>query len=709
MLIHLYKFFFLKNLYILVNQFGLPIKNVIVIKKTALFVLTIIATFYLEGCNDEKKQKASNHPKSQVSTTIPSKIIPFFQHWNLILGDGSNVGQAIDYENKDFFYALNDGADDWVVFKTPNAGNTHGTSNNTRTELAQLKKWSPFTDSKLNATLKVMNVSSTGDARVASSYSVVVGQIHSADGHENEPLKIFYKKFPGHKKGSLFWNYEINTAGDDNSKRWDYSYPIWGYDFSVVGTGEDSYPPEPEEGIALGEPFSYEVEVKDGIMYLKFSREGHKTKTFTKNLVESSFTSASEIPEQVKELFFPIGQDGVERQNAYAEEGLFFKLGSYNQTNGKSPQTNRVWCSGAVTHNGDLQKQYADGNFAEVWFDSASIEISNDAFSNSGYFEANDGLSKKVVYPHRVIPFMDKFKILLGDGTRVEDLVEYENKDFFYTVIDGTRRWVVYKTPNSGVTSPNSSNTRTELHEKKEWVPEIGGRLTGTCKIMQVSETGDARVAASFSTVVGQIHSGEGHENEPLKIFYKKFPGHTKGSVFWNYEINTQGDDNSGRWDFSTAVWGYDMSAVGTGKSEYPPEPVDGIALGEEFSYEVNVFEGIMYLTFKSKNHPTRTFTKNLISSEYVNSSDIPDQVKKLFGPLGQEGTEKINAYKGELNYFKQGAYNQTNGKSPNTNSVWHTGAETYGGDIAKQYENGCYTEVWFRAASVGPGVPPSK
>ncbi len=95
-------------------------------------------------------------------------------------------------------------------------------------------------------------------------------------------------------------------------------------------------------------------------------------------------------------------------------------------------------------------------------------------------------------------------------------------------MIDGTRRWVVYKTPNSGVTSKNSSNTRTELHEKREWTPEEGGKLTGTCKVMQVSISGDARVAASYSTVVGQIHSGEGHENEPLKIFYKKFPGHTK-------------------------------------------------------------------------------------------------------------------------------------------------------------------------------------
>lgn len=675
-------------------------------RNTTLYSTLLILGLYLTltSCNN-----TTNNPKStEAKTTVyPSDVTPFFNHWNLILGDGSNAGQATDFENKDFFYTTNDGERDWVVYKTPNAGNTHGTSNNTRTELAQLKKWSPMTEAKLNATLKVTNVANTGDARVAATYSVVVGQIHSADGHENEPLKIFYKKFPGHSKGSVFWNYEINTAGDDNSGRWDYSYPVWGYDFSVVGPEPNTYPPEPEDGIALDEEFTYEVKISDGMMSLKFTSEGHETKTFTKNLISSEYAEASDMPKQVKNLFVPIGQDGVERPNAYADEGLFFKLGSYNQTNGKDPKVNKVWCSGAETHDGDIQKQYADGNYAEVWFKSATIEVSDDAISNAGYFAANDGLSKKAVYPSEVIPFMDKFKMLMGDGTNVENLVDFEHKEFFYTVIDGTRRWVVYKTPNSGVTSKNSSNTRTELHEKREWTPEEGGKLTGTCRVMQVSVSGDARVAASYSTVVGQIHSGEGHENEPLKIFYKKFPGHSKGSVFWNYEINTEGDDNSGRWDYSTAVWGHDMSIIGTSKEDFPAEPEDGIELGKEFSYEVNVYKGIMYLIFKSDGHETKTFTKNLIKSEYVNPSDMPEQVKKIFVPIGQDGTERAIAYSGELNYFKQGAYNQTNGKDPETNMVWCAGAETYGGDIAKQYENGCYTEVWFRDCTVGPGTAP--
>ena len=324
-------------------------------KKAIFRLFTIILFIQFLGCTENSKP-----------SQIPSKVIPFFQHWNLILGDGSNVGKAIDYQNKDFFYVTGHAEEKWVVFKTPNAGNTHGTSNNTRTELAQLKKWSPLTDAKLDATLKVMSVASTGDARVAATYSVVVGQIHSADGHQNEPLKIFYKKFPGHTKGSVFWNYEINTDGEDNSERWDYSYPVWGYDFSVVGTDEDTFPKEPADGIALEEEFSYKVEVKEGVMNLTFTSEGHPTKTFSKNLINSEYNTEADIPKQVQKLFFPIGQDGVERKNAYAEEGLFFKLGSYNQTNGKSPQVNRVWCSGAETHGGDLQKQYADGNYAEV-------------------------------------------------------------------------------------------------------------------------------------------------------------------------------------------------------------------------------------------------------------------------------------------------------------------------------------------------------
>ncbi|WP_243739420.1 polysaccharide lyase family 7 protein [Flavicella sediminum] len=356
----------------------------------SMLILSLL--FVLTSCKNKK-----NKPSTETNTTkakekvYASDVIPFFDHWKLILGDGSNAGIATNFEDKKFFYTENDGKTNWVVFKAPNAGDTHGTSNNTRTELAQSKKWYPKTaNDQLTATLKVMNVSATGDARVAASHAVVVGQIHSADAHENEPLKIFYKKFPGHTKGSVFWHYEINTAGADNSFRWDYSTAVWGNDFSFVGTEANTYPKEPTEGIELGEEFSYKIEVKEGLMHLTFSSKGHETKTFTKNLIVSEYASKADIPMQTQKLFVPIGQDGVERKNAYTGEGLFFKLGAYNQTNGKSPEVNKNWCSGAETHGGDIPKQYEDGNYAEVWFKTASISVSNAAVSNKGYFEKND-------------------------------------------------------------------------------------------------------------------------------------------------------------------------------------------------------------------------------------------------------------------------------------------------------------------------------
>ncbi|WP_299315290.1 polysaccharide lyase family 7 protein [uncultured Aquimarina sp.] len=332
----------------------------------------------------------------------------------------------------------------------------------------------------------------------------------------------------------------------------------------------------------------------------------------------------------------------------------------------------------------------------------------NSCFDSNTTKNSKNDDTKTTVYPSDVIEFMDDWSVLTGDGTRTEELANYEQKDFFYVSNDGETDWVVYKTPNAGITSKNSSNTRTELGQKKHWIPKMGGKLSGTLKVMHVSTSGDARVAASYSVVVGQIHSDDGHENEPLKIFYKKFPGHTKGSVFWNYEINTEGD-NSKRWDYSTAVWGNDMSVIGSSPNAYPEEPKEGIEIGEEFSYEINVYKGIMHLTFMSEGHKTMKFTKNLLKSEFTSNETIPEQIATMYASIGCDGTERPDAYTGELQFFKQGAYNQTNGKNPEDNIVWNTGSKTYDGDIAKQYANGSYTEVWFKQGTIGAGTDPNK
>jgi hypothetical protein len=309
-----------------------------------------------------------------------------------------------------------------------------------------------------------------------------------------------------------------------------------------------------------------------------------------------------------------------------------------------------------------------------------------------------------VLVPEEMVPFFREWKITLGSGKTIKNIVSFRDENYFYTLKENNTDWIVYKTPNSGVTTRNSSNTRSELHNFTEWIPEEGGNLTGTLKVQHVSTTGDATIPASFCVVVGQIHSSEGHKNEPLKIFYKKYPGQTKGSLFWTYEINTEGD-NAKRWDYATPIWGNDWSVLGKSANDYPEEPTEGIELGEVFSYEINVYKGIMSLTFSSENHETKVFTKSLIESDYTDYSDIPEQILTIFAKNGQDGIERSEAYAGELQYFKQGAYNQANGKDPSTNMIWSTGSEIYEGDIAEQYANGSYTEVWFKSSSVGAGI----
>ena len=50
----------------------------------------------MSSCSPTANQEAHK-------TIYANDLIPFFQHWNLILGDGSNAGQANNFEYGDFF------------------------------------------------------------------------------------------------------------------------------------------------------------------------------------------------------------------------------------------------------------------------------------------------------------------------------------------------------------------------------------------------------------------------------------------------------------------------------------------------------------------------------------------------------------------------------------------------------------------------------
>lgn len=289
----------------------------------------------------------------------------------------------------------------------------------------------------------------------------------------------------------------------------------------------------------------------------------------------------------------------------------------------------------------------------------------------------------------------------------------YQHPDYFYVDADGN---MVFAAPNKAITSVNSTNTRSELHhmlgggksKSREFsnnfalksnkrvneFAQVGGNLQATLQVNHVSTRAKySEKPTAFSVVVGQVHAvqdkniraegeGFGWGNEPLKIYYKKLPNHEYGSIFWNYERNLE-KDNPNRIDISYPVWGkawLDMSKPGEA----------GIALNETFSYEVNVHENIMYLTFNNARHGTVNYEINL--------ADNVDAYGKV------DEFDKPNGYTGEGHHFKAGAYNQCSTKD---DPSFRYPACPGTGDWATDKANGDYTQVTFSRLVTGASTKP--
>ena len=143
----------------------------------------------------------------------------------------------------------------------------------------------------------------------------------------------------------------------------------------------------------------------------------------------------------------------------------------------------------------------------------------------------------------------------------------------------------------------------------------IDGNMKSTVAVDAVSTTYSGGNDFMLGRViVGQIH---GSEDEPFKIFYRKLPGNSKGSVYFSYE-------DSKVEKFFEFFGNRDTDAS---------NPSDGIALGEKWSYEVDVRGRDMVVTV-TKEDGTSKSKAITWSSEYDN----------------------------DWFYFKAGNYNQNNG-----------------------------------------------
>lgn len=308
---------------------------------------------------------------------------------------------------------------------------------------------------------------------------------------------------------------------------------------------------------------------------------------------------------------------------------------------------------------------------------------------------------------------LDKNKDKKADIVTVKKIQKFSHPDYFYLDENGG---MVFASPNKAQTTKNSSNTRSELRymlrgkntgikthsaannfavqarKDSDKFGSVGGRMDATLHVDHVAKrAGNKSTKAAYSVVVGQIHatkydstkSGFGYGNEPIKIYYKKFPGHDKGSVFWNYERNLAKKDKN-RKDIAYPVWG------NTWENSADPGAA-GVALGDEFSYTINVHENTMHLTFSSPGRKTVNYSINL-----ANNVDAYGQVDEL---------DNKYSYGGDSLYFKAGVYNQCSTKKGGGD--WYAGCPGTG-DWEVDKANGDYAQATFTKLVVGQSTPPN-
>ena len=285
---------------------------------------------------------------------------------------------------------------------------------------------------------------------------------------------------------------------------------------------------------------------------------------------------------------------------------------------------------------------------------------------------------------------------------------DYTHPDYFYISEEGR---MVFTAPNKAVTTANTTNTRSELRQmlrgtntrigthdpRNNWAVEgrrdsdkfgsIGGKMEATLRVDHVAtNAAKPNSRPAYSAVVGQIHatkyddisSGFGYGNEPIKIYYKKWPGHETGSVFWTYERNLARDDDN-RTDIAVPVFG--------NLWDNPADPGEaGIPLGEEFSYTINVHRNTMYVRFESERLGVQAYEVSLVQG-----------VDELDNPY---------SYGGDTLYFKAGVYNQCSTRTQD--GFWYAGCAGTG-DWDMDKANGDYAQASFSRLVVGPSTPPEE
>ena len=151
-------------------------------------------------------------------------------------------------------------------------------------------------DGRLKATLAVNQVTRMGkDYQIGR---VIIGQIHAKD---DEPIRLYYRKLPGNKNGSIYFAHAPATG----KERW----------VKIIGSRSDRAK-NPTDGIALDEIFSYEIATK-GVV------EGDKIIPYlTVKIIRADGSVVESAPFDMRASGFSV-----------ADEFMFFKAGAYTGNN----------------------------------------------------------------------------------------------------------------------------------------------------------------------------------------------------------------------------------------------------------------------------------------------------------------------------------------------------------------------------------------
>lgn len=147
-------------------------------------------------------------------------------------------------------------------------------------------------DGTMDAVLTVDEVTTTGE--IWQQGRVIVGQIHAND---DEPAKLYYRKFPHHERGSVFLAHE--PVGED-----DQLYPLIGSHIPDYYT-QGGKVVEPKDGIKLGEKWGYQIKVVGNELTVTIRRDGKKDVVQIVDMSKSKYDAGGQY--------------------------MFFKAGVYNQ------------------------------------------------------------------------------------------------------------------------------------------------------------------------------------------------------------------------------------------------------------------------------------------------------------------------------------------------------------------------------------------